>query len=475
MPYKIQRYLLIPNNIRTKLITNMLFTLHFLGELYDFIMIKCRYSGCLENGNISCKCDYGLRLCAFHYLDHKKNVKKASHDIVLVDELIEECNKKADEILRKIKDIKNSIINKSKVLIKTIHDRLDAIIAQLNSKIHRLEGILIEQKLNNKNYEMLHQNIFIEDKGCDIKSFNEICNNYLRLVINKEEENPPDIEITSFINNRIEFDNLKRTEEILRNNYKLTFKTCETQIEVKAMTKDNKYVGYGDQNYDLNVLDIDKKQPKYRLEGHTDQIEVLEISNDSKYILSGGRDSKIIIWNLTNGNKEAVLSKHCDWVTNIVFTADDKFFISGSRDRTLIIWNLKKKKQEKVLEGHTDCISKVMITKDDKYAVSGSVDGVLIVWNLAKGNTEAILKGNCGWIKSIAVTSDHKYIVSGSADGTLIIWNFIKKIPMYVSKEHSGEFAYVGITSDDKYVVSGSTNKTAIVWDLEKWQKVIFI
>lgn len=74
-------------------------------------MIECYYPRCLEKPNISWKCNYALRSCGLHYINHKKDLKKIFHEIVLIEELINECTKKGNTITKNLNDAKKSIIN----------------------------------------------------------------------------------------------------------------------------------------------------------------------------------------------------------------------------------------------------------------------------------------------------------------------------------------------------------------------------
>lgn len=439
-------------------------------------MFTCYYGSCPQAGNLSCECDYSIHFCEQHSKDHEKDSRNSRHQLLVSQILIEKWTEVGNEKIKKLNEFKESAIQKTVCMIENIQTQLQSIMRSIDLETHKIKKILAEKNFNNENHRTLHCEINIEDKGCDIKSFDEVIRNYLKIKINKKEEEEENLfasEISIFMNQKIQFNEKKKFLEIVNDNYKLLLLNSAVNVKRIAITNDNQYVVFTDQNNDLHVFNTYKQKEVQKANTHS-KIKALVISNKHNLIITGGHDSKVIKWNLNDLNQKMEFKEgHSRPIRCIEIAPQDSFFMSGSDDQKLLRWNFGKKKPECLLGTHNNSIRKIIISKDTKYSVSSSKDGAVMIWNLKTGVNEYKLLREFTFFSAIAITSNNKYLAAGTSNGSLFICN-IEKGVILNSAKISSKISYLGITADDKYVISGGANGKSLVFDLEKYQKLIF-
>jgi WD40 repeat protein len=435
-------------------------------------MNKCYYFQCYRKGEVFCECDFKFRSCEKHYYeDHKVKLTQIFHKKILENELMEKVKKLFPSILQNLKKVLISNINKSKQMVQTINQELKKKLHKIYSKIKKLEKLLTQEEVNEEMCEILHKGIEIEDKGYDINTFSDISKNYLRIIINKKEDDPPKIDISSLLDknqslkkiNLIEFDNNLKVQQIFRRN-NVIYQEIKS-VEAMTTTKDKKYLVYANQNHDLKIWNLHKKYLEFELSSHEDKIEALVTSNDNKHLISISK-KKTIVWDLLKGVEKYRLLSHRGCVETIVITNNGKYGISGGEDWNLVRWTLNEKGNEKILGSHCG-IKKIVVNKADTKVFSCGRQNI-IIWNLQTLKSEGELR--TGSVETIAFTNDENYAVSGSEDGTINVWDLRNKLELNRFRGHLQRITYVGITSDNKYAVSVSEDNDVRIWNIEQFQ-----
>jgi hypothetical protein len=192
-------------------------------------MQTCEYPNCTSNGDLSCACNTKLRFCNTHYMIHKRT--QGNHSIILAQDLM--ITAKAAERLTQIEDLKKTIISKGKTMIKAIEDQITFFLHLVSLKKQEIENILTSQDIHDDFYKALDANI--EDKGYDIKTFPDIVKNYLRVKINAQELNPPNINIQYLIE-----ENMNLVNTIKSNQDYQKIQNLEAELSVKNLKIEEK-------------------------------------------------------------------------------------------------------------------------------------------------------------------------------------------------------------------------------------------
>ena len=260
--------------------------------------------------------------------------------------------------------------------------------------------------------------------------------------------------------------------------WNLQKKKKESSIEGKSfvsclvITNDNHYIVTGSGQSDIldfsiKIWVIKKKKCESILYGHSDSIQAIAITRDDKYIISGSNDYTVRIWNFRDKRQEGVLEADAS-VYSISVTVDSKLFISGCSDGTVKVWNLETKRVVADLKAHS-AVNTVAVTNDNKYIVTGTDNSAVTIWDIKEKRIEDVLEGHSDRITAIAATRDYEYIVSGSCDRTVRIWKLKEKRQVCVLYGHNEAVLSIAITKNNKFIVSGSDDQTARVWRLKEY------
>ena len=113
-----------------------------------------------------------------------------------------------------------------------------------------------------------------------------------------------------------------------------------------------------------------------------DQVDLFAISKNNKYIVSGSHDFSIRLWNIDTGKCIKILKNHTSWVTAVAFSSiDPKYILSGSLDMTVCLWNIELDTCVQMFQGHTSRVNTVAFSSSN-LIVSGSLDNTVRVWEV---------------------------------------------------------------------------------------------
>ena len=251
---------------------------------------------------------------------------------------------------------------------------------------------------------------------------------------------------------------------------------CLTESQdTLAITRNNKHIISSSGN-SIKILNIQEKQQKTPLQGHTSPVKSIEISNDGTLIVSGsGRkressipsDNSVRLWNFHEKKEIAVLEGHTGAVKTLVISRDNTYIVSGSRDKTVMVWNIKERTQDIIFAGHTNTVQCVGMTSDNSVIVSGSDDTTIRIWSLRERVGIAVLIGHSHCIKRLLLTNDNKYVISGSYDKTVRVWNLENKTEEDIFSSHNNLIASLAITTDSKYIITASLDNSVRIWRIK--------
>jgi hypothetical protein len=203
-------------------------------------METCQSSGCSFNGDLSCTCNNRLRFCNTHYMVHKRT--QGNHSTVFVQELI--INAKVAERLTQIQDLKKKIISKGKTMIKAVEDQINFFFLSISLEEQKIENLLRGQDIHDDFCKALDTTI--EDKGYDITTFPDIVRNYLRVTVDNQVLNPPNINIGYLIKKSIALKSKINSNKLLLEGFQSTRRiklNIEAHLSVKISANGKHYCG----------------------------------------------------------------------------------------------------------------------------------------------------------------------------------------------------------------------------------------
>lgn len=93
----------------------------------------------------------------------------------------------------------------------------------------------------------------------------------------------------------------------------------------------------------VDVWDIQTRQLRYTLQGHSGAITHAEFSSDGRYVITSSADSSLIVWDTATGSEMHRLSNHAEGVVTFTLhpTNPELIVSSGEAQPRLILWNIE--------------------------------------------------------------------------------------------------------------------------------------
>jgi WD40 repeat protein len=112
------------------------------------------------------------------------------------------------------------------------------------------------------------------------------------------------------------------------------------QIRDYSLSPDDKelVVVGSDPDRPIDVWNIDSKERRLTLRGHTDVVSAADISPDGRILATGSFDQTIRLWALETGKPLTVLRGHIGFVQCVKFTPDGQTLVTAGEDHVIKLW-----------------------------------------------------------------------------------------------------------------------------------------
>ena len=216
-------------------------------------------------------------------------------------------------------------------------------------------------------------------------------------------------------------------------------------------------------DYTIYIWDLQKRQRKLVLLGHSDDVEDFVFVDDNTGV-SVSRDWRILVWNLQTGAVARVIEGHEKDVLSVVYS-NGRIYTSGD-DMTLRVWDLSTGELIKMwgpFENETDSCA---IDAIHGRAVLGCDDGVIRVFDIESSETLAEIEAHASGIKKVATSPINGDILSAAYDQKILVWDandFSKKVELQ-RKATTWERSF-NWTPDGERILAGTFDGTVLVWD----------
>ncbi|CAG9310171.1 unnamed protein product [Blepharisma stoltei] len=156
-------------------------------------------------------------------------------------------------------------------------------------------------------------------------------------------------------------------------------------ISAISFSKDGTLLAVADNNYILNLWDIQGKKQFIKLSGHTDTISSIAISPDGNFVATGSYDESLRIWNLETYMLTYCINYAKDSVDSVAFSSCGKYFAFGTHHNSAIVSYVDNISSRKWLFSHPDPVRTVSFSPCSKYLISSCDDLVIRTWDLEIG------------------------------------------------------------------------------------------
>ncbi|XP_059537886.1 apoptotic protease-activating factor 1 isoform X2 [Myotis daubentonii] len=184
-------------------------------------------------------------------------------------------------------------------------------------------------------------------------------------------------------------------------------------------------------------------------------------SSDGSKIMVAAKN-KIFLWNVDSCLKVADCRGHLSWVHCVMFSPDGSSFLTSSDDQTIRLWETKKVCENSaiVLKQEIDVVfqeNEVMVL---------AVDNIRRL-QLINGKTGQIDYLTEAQISCCCLSPHLQYVAFGGHDGTIKILELLNNRLFQSRNGHKNTVRHIQFTADGKTLISSSDDSTIQVWN---WQ-----
>jgi WD40 repeat protein len=218
-------------------------------------------------------------------------------------------------------------------------------------------------------------------------------------------------------------------------------------------------------DYTIYIWDLQQKQLKQVLRGHSDDVEDFVFVDDDRGV-SVSRDWRILVWDLRTGAVTRIIEGHEKDVLSVV--VDKGRIYTAGDDMTLRVWDLETGELIKMwgpFENETDSCA---IDPIHGRAVLGCDDGVIRVFDIESSATLAEIPAHESGIKKVATSPQNGDILSAAYDQKILVWDagdFSQKVALE-QRPTTWERSF-NWTPDGNRILAGTFDGTVLVWDAQ--------
>ena len=261
----------------------------------------------------------------------------------------------------------------------------------------------------------------------------------------------------------------------------LTFQS-DSPINTINITSDKEYVFSGNQNGEIEIWNILKKQRMARFRAHVQMINCLALSEDDRILYSVSEDRKIKTWNLSDIKAFNSISNNRQNIQSVAKSWDEKYIaISESHNNIIKIYTGSSYSEESLLNGHDKAVLCCDFSPQVSQLISSGTDKKIILWDyINRRKLDEVINAHKQYIHTCAISQNN--IITGCYDGIVKVWKIDnnKIVPNYSFNLSSSVTACGFNDSANLYIVSSfnrieirDTISGNIMYELSKLSAIV--
>ena len=156
------------------------------------------------------------------------------------------------------------------------------------------------------------------------------------------------------------------------------------KVTVLKMSKDGRFLAYGDKKGTLYIWDVDAKRKLHELKLHKKQINSLIFDTRNQRLISGSDDKKIIIWDLYSGKPELIIEDFKSQVKCMDLSPDDRILATGGNKKEIYLWEFPFGSLKGKLKSHKKDVISLSFNINGDQLLSVGKDKLMIVWDAGR-------------------------------------------------------------------------------------------
>ncbi|XP_036154144.1 apoptotic protease-activating factor 1 isoform X5 [Myotis myotis] len=244
----------------------------------------------------------------------------------------------------------------------------------------------------------------------------------------------------------------------------LEIKGHEDEVLCCAFSTDDKFIATCSVDKKVKIWNSVTGQLVQSYDEHSEQVNCCHFTHSRHHLLlaTGSSDCFLKLWDLDQKECRNTMFGHTNSVNHCRFSPDDKFLASCSADGTLKLWETKKVCENSaiVLKQEIDVVfqeNEVMVL---------AVDNIRRL-QLINGKTGQIDYLTEAQISCCCLSPHLQHVAFGGHDGTIKILELLNNRLFQSRNGHKNTVRHIQFTADGKTLISSSDDSTIQVWN---WQ-----
>jgi len=237
----------------------------------------------------------------------------------------------------------------------------------------------------------------------------------------------------------------------------------ENGLTHAALSRDNRFLAYGDRKGEIGVLDIGSNSIAWRVRAHTGMIRSIVVSPDGLSIATGSVDHTVKIWSAKDGTWRRTLVSDCDAVSSVSFSPDGSQVASTYDDGSCVIWSVEH--GTKCQHIPLDVSGLAIFSHDGKRVVAKDMLDNLCIWNIADV-TKTLCLGLSGLppriILAMVLSSDERLLACYDAESCVSVLDIWKNRVVFSESTMDAVFP-LRITMDNEEIVAIGLDRFGIL------------
>lgn len=192
-------------------------------------------------------------------------------------------------------------------------------------------------------------------------------------------------------------------------------------VSMFAVSPDRKWIATAGAEHQIALYQVETRELRRTLFGHTNEIRSLKFSPDSARLCSGSTDKTVRLWDVNSGATLASVEAPSE-VNAVAWLAEGQQVAAGGRDGVVRLWTIPGFAVVKELKTPDISVTALEVLADGKQLLAGGSDGVVRQWKIDEAKVVAELKQDAV-VTTLAVQPDGKRFASAGTNKLAKLWN----------------------------------------------------
>uniref|UniRef100_A0A8D0NI57 Apoptotic protease-activating factor 1 n=1 Tax=Sus scrofa TaxID=9823 RepID=A0A8D0NI57_PIG len=216
----------------------------------------------------------------------------------------------------------------------------------------------------------------------------------------------------------------------------LEIKAHEDEVLCCAFSADDRFIATCSVDKKVKIWNSVTGELIQSYDEHSEQVNCCHFTNNSNHLLlaTGSSDYFLKLWDLNQKECRNTMFGHTNSVSHCRFSPDDKLLASCSADGTLKLWDVKSANERKSINVKQFFLNSEESQEDMEVMVkccSWSADGASLVvaaknkvllWNMDSCLKVADCRGHLSWVHCAMFSPDGSSFLTSSDDETIRLW-----------------------------------------------------